>query len=1167
MAGVTARLCFLLFFGAVISHLSAHVVANHAYYRYYEYHVYEVRSPLGEYPTYSESKLLFSNWALLWILCTRFEHGNRCARRRMTLAYLRRRRRDGRRLRACMTACQVELPTFMTRPDLHKWITRNSTCTLLPSAPSLLHLLFSIMLLLLCGDIETNPGPHPLSAVCLHCDKVGRKNQRRLKCDSCDTFYHVKCLRLTNTEIKLYTSTRWLCWSCSLPGLSNSFFNDSITVDTNSGQHTLGTAVKKGNNTRLLCFNARSIKDNKKKGDLISMITANDPDIICVNETWLDQNIKSSEIFDHTIYTVIRKDRYKTRGGGVLLALKSHINHCRLPHLESDAEIIWCELNINGHKILFGSAYRSPSNNEDANNNLLKSLELAGAESDKFDACILAEDFNLRVDWSCDVPRPSDNLANRFLAAFYDFVPFQIVDTPTRVVGDKSSLIDLLLCDNQSHIIECNIIPGVSDHFAIYATLNFYNNAKSTQKKEIYDYKLANWIELKKQFLTKLPVIFVPDIDLAWDEWKAKFWECVNICIPKKLVRGNKAHPWITRNIINLINKRNRLFKAWRSNPSCNDTHHKYLCVKKKLRQSIKSAHEQYMWLLGRGRGGQQRLWKYLHAQNGDNKHVTISNNDNPTSVADQFADSFCNNYSYDNSNNLFPRKYRDNDANLSNIYISPYVVLEMLQSIRTSAAAGPDDIPSRLLHDCAASLSPSLSALYNLSLSLGLVPTEWKAANVIPVFKSGKRCDVSNYRPISITSSVCKVLEKIINKTMLEFLKHTNQIPIDQHGFLPKRSCNTMLLYIIDQWQKTLDVHSGGHIHVISLDWEKAFDRIPHSRLIWKLKNAGITGNLLKWLQSYLDHRVQRVLVNGVFSKWTDVPSGVIQGSVLGPLLFNIFVSDLPLSVTSKLVMYADDSTLYRHISSYEDEVKLQEDLANIEVWSNVNGMSLNVSKCYFMDVTLSRFRRYGRYELNNVLISHTNNIKLLGINISYNLSWNLQTDYVRARSAKVLGFLCRSLRGCSSRVKRQAYLTLVRPIITYGIPAWHPTSKDNIHKLQLIQNRASRSIYGKSCSHELDKIIMTQSNYLSYLDLLYFYKSRNGSLDLNITDSVTNGRPIRGQEGVTRLIPPKVRTTMYQQGFVYRCVSAWNGLPSYIKLVDDKFVKLYLKNHFTAS
>jgi hypothetical protein len=101
------------------------------------------------------------------------------------------------------------------------------------------------------------------------------------------------------------------------------------------------------------------------------------------------------------------------------------------------------------------------------------------------------------------------------------------------------------------------------------------------------------------------------------------------------------------------------------------------------------------MWLLGRGRGGQQRLWKYLHAQNGDNKHVTISNNDYPTSVADQFADSFCNNYSNNNFNNMFPRKYRDNDANLSNINISPYVVLEMLQSIKTSAAAGPDDIPS----------------------------------------------------------------------------------------------------------------------------------------------------------------------------------------------------------------------------------------------------------------------------------------------------------------------------------------------------------------------------------------------------------------------------------------------------------------------------------------
>jgi hypothetical protein len=294
------------------------------------------------------------------------------------------------------------------------------------------------------------------------------------------------------------------------------------------------------------------------------------------------------------------------------------------------------------------------------------------------------------------------------------------------------------------------------------------------------------------------------------------------------------------------------------------------------------------------------------------------------------------------------------------------------------------------------------------------------KKSNVIPVFKNGVRNDLNNYRPISITSAVCKALEKIISSSVLDFLRQSNQIPGGQHGFLPSRSCNTMHLHILDEWSKHLDTHSGGHVHVLSLDWEKAFDKFPHSRLILKLRKLGITGPLLSWFKCYLGKRSQRVLVNGTFSTWRDVPSGVIQGSVLGPLIFNIFMSDLGACVTSKLVMYADDSTLYRPIHDFSDELKLQEDLCNIEIWCKVNGMNLNVSKCTFMDISLSKFRRFGRYTVNNELVSHTDNIKLLGIYITHNLSWNLQTDSFRARAAKLLGFVNRNLGKCSPRIKR---------------------------------------------------------------------------------------------------------------------------------------------------
>jgi hypothetical protein len=409
-------------------------------------------------------------------------------------------------------------------------------------------------------------------------------------------------------------------------------------------------------------------------------------------------------------------------------------------------------------------------------------------------------------------------------------------------------------------------------------------------------------------------------------------------------------------------------------------------------------------------------------------------------------------------------------------------MVTTVLKSYKANTAAGPDGIPPRILQTCAVSLSCSLSTFFNLSLATGVVPSEWKNANVIPVFKSGSRSDPRKYRPISITSAVCKALEKkIISMTVHNYLNDSNQIPNNQHGVLPRRSCNTMHMFFIDEWQKHLETHAGGHIHAVSLNWEKAFDKIPHSRLISKLCNIGINGTLLKWFQRYLTNRKQRVTVNGLFSEWHNVTSGVVQGSVLGPLLFNIFMADLSLNISSRLVMYADDSTLFRSIHSYEDEVKLQEDLCNSEKWCHLNKMKINVSKCAFKNITLSKFRRFGRYSIGAQLIANTVNIKLLGLHIAYSLSWNFHSESVRSSVAKLLGFVNRNLKGCSPNVKQQSYLTLIRPILVFGAPVRHPTSQKNVNKFQLLQDRASRFIYGKTYTHKLDEIVMSHDEYLN--------------------------------------------------------------------------------------
>ncbi|CAB3379843.1 Hypothetical predicted protein [Cloeon dipterum] len=211
----------------------------------------------------------------------------------------------------------------------------------------------------------------------------------------------------------------------------------------------------------------------------------------------------------------------------------------------------------------------------------------------------------------------------------------------------------------------------------------------------------------------------------------------------------------------------------------------------------------------------------------------------------------------------------------------------------------------------------------------------------------------MKNYRPINVTSLVGKTLERIVRDKTLEYLEKENVIPSCQHGFRAKRSCKTLLTGTVDSWTAILDATSGAHIHAVFLDWSKAFDKVPHPRLLSKLQHYGIDGQLLKWYENFLVGRTQFVRFHGASSEPSEVASGVVQGSVLGPLLFNIFVADLPEMVkNSTLIQYADDATVFNKITSQEDADDLQEDLCNIDIWCANNGMILNAKQCKVMPI-----------------------------------------------------------------------------------------------------------------------------------------------------------------------------------------------------------------------
>jgi Reverse transcriptase (RNA-dependent DNA polymerase)/Endonuclease-reverse transcriptase len=874
-------------------------------------------------------------------------------------------------------------------------------------------------------------------------------------------------------------------------------------------------------------------------------------------------------------YNVFRKDR-PTPGGGVLIGIKPHLKPRHLAELDTPgAEIIWVEYESSGEKYLLASAYRAPSASASVNEQLIQSMLNAQNVQAKYKGVIICGDFNLDISWSTQVPMASNTVAESFLSGFYDLLLSQLILEATRITPTTRSILDLFLCNDPSLCSSIKVIPGVSDHLAILATIHCKAKVHKFIKSEVLCYSKANWEKLSHLLCQRLPIIFINmDINEAWAHWKSSFWHCVDECIPKATIKHKRRSPWITHDIVIRIQARDKVYKKWKKAPT--DVHwQEYTVIRNRVKSFIRKAHSEYLWNIG---NDNKRLWKYIHSRKGSTapKHFSANGQvlDDSKEIACAFNKSFAKNFTaFDGSSNsdFNPNLPSDIEFPLSDVSFTTHEVLHLLSHMRSSTATGPDQLPGRILKQCAESITPSLCSIFNMSMSTGAVPEDWRKANVVPVFKKGDRADVGNYRPISLTSIASKLMEKLVSRRILCHLQANDLINENQHGFLPGRSCVTMLTRANDDWLHALEDKDVKQVDCIALDWQKAFDQVSHERLLLKLHGYKIRGDVYKWVQSFLSNRTQCVIYNGSSSPSINVTSGVPQGSVIGPLLFNIFMLDLPQCVSSTLLQYADDSTIFAPIKTKSDSFILQNDLFNISNWSIINKMSLNTLKSQFFTITRSPLPFNNVYSLQGNIIPKFNSIILLGVTITSDLKWNLQTELVRNRASKLLGFVTRNLKGTKPRNIRTAYLSLIRPVITHGIPAWHPTTKANLSKLEAIQNRATKAIFlnsqhyaESSAQRRIACRILSIENFCKEADVKFLHKQLNGSADLNPFHRIKIDTKLRRNNPGDMIIPPRARTSAYQNAFYYRSASVWNSLPADIK-TSTKF-SIAVRNYFTT-
>ena len=781
---------------------------------------------------------------------------------------------------------------------------------------------------------------------------------------------------------------------------------------------------------------------------------------------------------------------------------------------------------------------------------------------------MIAGDFNLPdIDWQ-SLSTKSNHYPERVNKTFLDIIADtdleQQVDFPTR--KDHNTL-DLVLTTHPSFKVRCKPLPSIgnSDHdIVLYDTALSPQRPKPTRRK-IYLWKKADIRSMKQDVLNFNNTYQRPDpttpnaVEQMWIAIRDLLTDIVEKHVPAKTTAARYSNPWINTSIRRAIRRKQRAHRKARKTGKKRDKD-RYKRLQAETRYEIRQAYRSYMDEISQDlKTNSKRFWSFVKSRRQESIGVAPLKDKNgflksdSQSKAEILGDQFQSVFTEEDTTSV-PDKGTSPFPDMPPITVNAAGLRKLLQNLNPHKATGPDNIPAFVLKNTAPELAPLLSELFQLSLDTQEVPEDWKKANVVPIFKKGDRSLPANYRPVSLTSIMCKILEHVVHSSIMNHFDNHSILSDAQHGFRKSRSCETQLLVTTHDFAKTLSDRK--QVDVVLLDFSKAFDKVPHQRLMSKLHYYGVRNNTLGWIKAFLSGRTQQVVVEGVHSSPACVLSGVPQGTVLGPLLFLSYINDLPEVVTScHTRLFADDALLYRTINNSLDQTKLQEDLNCLAKWEHTWQMDFNPSKCTTLRMSANkRLSISSSYVLHGETLENVTSAKYLGVTLSDDLSWSKHVEAVAAKGNSTVGFLRRNFRECSNEVRKATYTTMVRPVLEYASSVWDPHQKEDIDRLEKVQKRAARY----ACNNYFERTPGTITSMLQQLKwnsleqrrrhnrLGMLYRIENGLVDLQPStfyrhsDSRTRGGNKIYQEHAAH------RTT--HNAFFARTISEWNKLPSAI-------------------
>ncbi|XP_070610299.1 uncharacterized protein, partial [Erythrolamprus reginae] len=523
----------------------------------------------------------------------------------------------------------------------------------------------------------------------------------------------------------------------------------------------------------------------------------------------------------------------------------------------------------------------------------------------------------------------------------------------------------------------------------------------------------------------------------AWAILKNSIIDAQNNAIPmKRKNRKTKTKPaWLNKALADDIKGKKAKYKQWKEGLI---TKAEYQQTASSCKQKIKTAKAQYeQHLAAEVKDNKKRFFQHINNKKKIKETIVTLKNEEGREISDsndqaQLLNAYFASVFTQKGTSLQPIcNLTATNCPRTELNIDKSTVRDYLRELNKYKLPGPDGLHPKVLKELADTIAEPLLLIYQISWITGDLPEDWKRADVVPIHKKGKKTDPGNYRPISLTSIPGKILEKIIKKQLTHFLETNKIISNSQHGFIRNKSCQTNLISFVNTITKSVDQCNS--VDLIYLDFSKAFDKVDHNLLIHKLKKNGVDYYTCRWINSWLTNRTQRVVLNGTKPTWKKVDSGVPQGSVLGPVLFNIFINDLDEGIKGELIKFADDTKLAGVANTLEDRLRVQEDLDRLSQWAHTNKMRFNTDKCRVLHLGKKNPRH--TYSLGDTPLSSSDCERDLGVLVDNQLNMSQQCAAAAKKANSILSCINRGIRSKTREVLIPLYYALVRPHLEYCI------------------------------------------------------------------------------------------------------------------------------------